>query len=94
MRKRRQITKDKSILNRTTLELEVHLNEHKNNDIEYYLRNVTTTEATEHSLWKVTKKIKFSQTYIPPIRRKEEGLVKIRNCMASNSLSKSFGKRL
>lgn len=60
---------DKTKLNKTTKQLKELINSEQNKAIEKYLANLTPTETTDYSLWKLTKKIKKSpQQLIPPIR--------------------------
>lgn len=63
---------DKNRLNRAERSLKTLLQNHKNQAVQDFLKNLTPTEATEYSLWKATKKLKKTLTPVPPIR-KENG---------------------
>ena len=52
-------------------ELKQLLNDKKQKAIQTYLKSLTTTDATEYSLWKATKSLKRPQTPISPLRTDE-----------------------
>jgi len=58
---------DKAIFNKATHELKLLLNDLKQQAIQSYLETLTATEATEHSLWKATKRLNRPQTHTPPL---------------------------
>lgn len=60
---------DKTNLNRATQQLKRMLKEVKNEWFQEFTSNLSPTEASNYSLWKVTKTIKQPQTPIPPIRK-------------------------
>lgn len=60
---------DKAKLNKAIKQLKQLIYNEKNKSIEYYLKSLTATEATDYSLWKATKKIKkIPQQPVIPIR--------------------------
>lgn len=74
LRKNWQVSKCpmlKTKLNQTIKNLKKLLNEEKNRGIENYLNNLTTTEDTNYSLWKATKKLKQPIRFTPPIKRSD-----------------------
>ena len=71
LRKRWQTTRspqDKANLNKAIRELKELLNGHKQQAIQTYLEGLTTTDASDYSLWKATKRLQRPQTQIPPLR--------------------------
>lgn len=55
-------------MNQAILQLKDVLNNHKNDEMQNYLKNLIGTEANEYVLWKLTRKISQPQTQNPPIR--------------------------
>lgn len=60
---------DKTNLNRAATELKKQLNELKNKSIQDHLENLTPTETTNYSLWRATKKLKKTISFLPPIKK-------------------------
>lgn len=74
LKKRWQIThapSDKTRLNRSSYQLKKMLTDYKNQGIKKFLENLSPSESTDYSLWKVTKKIKQPQHSKPPIRTQD-----------------------
>lgn len=71
LRKQWQITRSpvfKTKLNKAVKEIREMISKEKEQAIENYLKNLGSTEATDYSLWKATKKLKHPQLSNPPIR--------------------------
>lgn len=69
-RQDRHIIKPHDKLNKTIKKLKELLKYEQNKAIEEYFENLLSTEATDYSLWRLTKKIKKGpQQFIPPIRQ-------------------------
>jgi 2-phospho-L-lactate guanylyltransferase (CobY/MobA/RfbA family) len=71
LRKLWQITRapqDKTKFNRVIAQLKRILHAHKNDAIQHYLQQLSTTETSDYSLWKATRKIKQQELRNPPIR--------------------------
>ncbi len=62
----------KSRLNKAIKALRTALQNDQNTRLDNYLHDISATEATDYSLWKVTKKMKRPTIMCPPIR-KEDG---------------------
>jgi hypothetical protein len=62
------IPESKILLNTAIQELKVLLNNNENGCIQIFLQGLTTTESTDYSLWKVTKKIKHVKKPSLPLR--------------------------
>src|SRR5436190_1777997 len=60
---------DKTNLNRAAQQLKRMLRDVKNEWFQEFTSNLSPTEVSNYSLWKVTKSIKQPQTPIPPIQR-------------------------
>ncbi|KAL0107445.1 hypothetical protein PUN28_015783 [Cardiocondyla obscurior] len=73
-RKRWQETRDpedKTVANRLSQQLKRLLHKVKNENINFYLKNLTNSKESEYSLWKATRKLKRPKIYNPPIRRSD-----------------------
>lgn len=64
-----QHPKDKQKLNKACKELKQALNAQDNKEFEYYVSNLTPTEATNYSLWKASKNLDRTTARIPPIKK-------------------------
>jgi len=62
---------NKRKFNRAIKELRDLIQIEQNQGIQEYLENLTSTEATDYSLWKATKKLRRSQQHNPPIKTSE-----------------------
>jgi hypothetical protein len=58
----------KILLNTATPKLKQLLKTNKNDNIQTFLQGLTSTDSTDYSLWKVTKKIKQITKSSPPLR--------------------------
>jgi hypothetical protein len=63
--------RDKNNLNRVTQQLKRLLYKIKNDRFQEYTANLSPTEASDYSLWKVTKHLKRPQVCIPPISKQD-----------------------
>lgn len=60
---------DKANYNKSTKELKDLLKEHNNQHINTFLTNLTATQATNYSLWKLNKKLKKGINHQPPLMK-------------------------
>lgn len=96
LRQRWQTThcpQDKTNYNRATAQLKRLLNDYKNQGISRYLESLSPRAATNHSLWKVTKKIKHPQNIQPPIRTQDGSWARTdeeKSCTFAKHLSEVF----
>ena len=67
---------DKPIFNKATHEINLLLNDLKQQAFQSYLKSLTATEITEYSLWNSTKRLNRSQTHISPLRTAAGGWAK------------------
>jgi hypothetical protein len=61
--------RDKALFNRASQSLKRYLYRIKNQQFENFTENLSASEATDYSLWKVTKNMKQPKQHIPPILR-------------------------
>lgn len=61
--------RDKALFNRASQNLKRFLHCLKNQQFQTFTENLSATEATDYSLWRVTKNMKQPKQYIPPILR-------------------------
>lgn len=62
---------DRARFNEAVRNLKDVLSNEKNQAIQNYLEGLSPTEATDHSLWKATAKIRKTQDFVPPIRKND-----------------------
>lgn len=60
---------DKTKLNKATKELKRLLHQEQNFRLQQYLKNLTATDTTDYSLWKILCKLNKPQFSYPPIRK-------------------------
>jgi hypothetical protein len=70
--KHRLQTPESKRLNTTSQEIKQLLNNNKSDCIQTFLQDLTPTESTDYSLWKVTKKIKQVKKPSPPLGHHKE----------------------
>lgn len=58
---------NKTIFNNLCKKLHSKIQEVRTNSLQQYLKSPSPSEATDYSLWKVTKRIKRPLQHIPPI---------------------------
>lgn len=80
---------DKTILNRASQNLKRELCNLKNEWFQEFTSNLSPTETTNYSLWKVTKSIRQPKTSIPPIM-KSDGTWAKSDTEKSDEFSKHF----
>lgn len=80
---------DKKNLNKATKKLKKLIYDYNNNNIQNNLKNLTATQATEYSLWKITKKLKRPPTQIPPIKKADNQWAK-----SDNERAETFAEHL
>lgn len=59
---------NKKKLNKATKELKTLIGKKENQSLQDYLENLTSTQETEHSLWKATRRLSMPQLTNPPIK--------------------------
>lgn len=72
LRQRWQLTQapsDKTNLNKATKKIKKLLDDHKNEGVRNFLENLSASEATDYSLWKVAKKVKEPQKVNQPVKK-------------------------
>jgi hypothetical protein len=61
----------------------------KNDSIQTFLQGLTPTDSTDYSLWKVTKKIKQTTKFSPPLQTLDK-----KQCWKSSHLHRTLGTSL
>jgi hypothetical protein len=62
---------NKRKLNKAIKELKDWIQEEQNRGIQEYLESRRSTDATEYSLWKATRRLKRPQKHNPPIKNED-----------------------